>query len=55
MFLMTIKPLENLLRQHEGCGIWIDGKPVATELFPVDDSTLLLETPNGVLAQLELL
>ena len=54
LFLMTIEPLGNLLRQHEEHGIGINGTTVATGLFFADDSTLLSETPNGVLAQLEL-
>ena len=55
LFLMTIEPLGNLLRQHEEHGIGINGTTAATGLFFADESTLLSETPNGVLAQLELL
>ena len=54
LFLMTIEPLGNLLRQHEEHGIGINGTTVAADLFFADDSTLLSEIPNGVLAQLEL-
>ena len=54
LFLMTIEPLGNFLRQHEEHGIWINGTTVATGLLFADDSTLLSETPNGVLTQLEL-
>nr|CCA27626.1 hypothetical protein UM06265.1 [Albugo laibachii Nc14] len=54
LFLMTIEPLDNSLRQHQEHGIWFNGTTVATGLFFADDSTLLSETPNEVLTQLEL-
>ena len=53
LFLMTIEPLGNLLRQHEEHGIGINGTTVAIGLFFADDSTLLSETPNGVLTLLD--
>lgn len=33
LFLMTIKPLRNLLCHHEEQGIWINGTTVATGLM----------------------
>ena len=54
LFLMTIESLGNLLRQHEEHGIWINDTTVATGLFFADDSTLLSETTNGFLTQIEL-
>nr|CCA26765.1 AlNc14C411G11458 [Albugo laibachii Nc14] len=51
---ISIEPLGNLLRQHEEHGIWINGTTVATGLFFAADSTLLSETANGVLTQLDL-
>ena len=33
LFLMTIEPLRNLLRQHEEHGIWINGTTFATGFF----------------------
>ena len=53
LFLMTIEPLGNLLRRHEGPGICITPMDTSTSLFFADDSTLLSSSLGGVEAQLD--
>uniref|UniRef100_A0AAV1UCY8 Reverse transcriptase domain-containing protein n=1 Tax=Peronospora matthiolae TaxID=2874970 RepID=A0AAV1UCY8_9STRA len=41
LFILTIEPLGNLLRKHEGYGVCLNAEHTATGTFFADDSTLL--------------